>query len=309
MDFNGGYSARKLDTDVTSPFFKKYFPKYANKESAFLTMATRAQIPWTKQDGYKIRTRASKEFMNSFLEILDAVENDKIKSEDALTYIFENLHKISSQLNIIFDETIETSNFANVININSVLQMLEKHFATKLSSRLPVIAIYSIYQQLFKQVKRYDKRILKPLNVHTSADKHGYGDIEIWNENGTPFEMIEIKHNIPIDRNLLFDIVNKSKNTSIERYYILTTAKNNFISFEEEEYINKFILKIKQDMSLEIIANGIFTSLKYYLRFIEDYIEFIQSYTCNLVEDSKNSTEIKDFHITEWKKILEKSRL
>ncbi len=38
-DFEGGYSARVLDTKVTSPFFKDYFPKYANKESAFLTLA------------------------------------------------------------------------------------------------------------------------------------------------------------------------------------------------------------------------------------------------------------------------------
>ena len=36
-----GYSARVLDTQVTTPFFKKYFPKYANKETAFLTKATR----------------------------------------------------------------------------------------------------------------------------------------------------------------------------------------------------------------------------------------------------------------------------
>ena len=40
-DFENGYSARSLDTKFTSPFFKKYFPKYANKESAFLTLATR----------------------------------------------------------------------------------------------------------------------------------------------------------------------------------------------------------------------------------------------------------------------------
>jgi DNA (cytosine-5)-methyltransferase 1 len=308
-DFIGGYSARILDTNITTPFFKKYFPKYANKESGFLSMATRVQIPWTKKDGGKIKTRASKGFMNSFLEIFDAVETNKINPKDTLIYLFEKLHNISLQQKMIFDETIETSDFIDIININSILQMLEKHFSMRLSSRLPVIAIYSVYQQLFKQVKRYNLKILRRLNVHTSADKHGYGDVEIWNNDNTPFEMIEIKHNISINRNLIFDIIKKSENTGIKRYYVLTTAKENFISKSEEEYINKLILKIKKEADLEIIANGIFTSLKYYLRFIDDYKEFIQAYTYNLIEDSKKSTEIKEFHIKEWKKIMEERRI
>jgi DNA (cytosine-5)-methyltransferase 1 len=182
--------------------------------------------------------------------------------------------------------------------------MLDRHFATKLSSRLPVIAIYSIYQQLFKEVKRYEKKILKPLNVHTSSDKHGYGDIEIWNENNTPFEIVEIKHNIPIDRNLIFDIVKKSDGTKIERYYILTTSKDNFTSKDEEEYINKFILQIKKNRNIEIIANGIYYTLKYYLRFIDDYKNFIRAYTENLITDAKNSTEVNESHIIEWQNIL-----
>jgi DNA (cytosine-5)-methyltransferase 1 len=40
-DFDGGYSARSLDTKITTLFFKNHFPKYANKESSFLTLATR----------------------------------------------------------------------------------------------------------------------------------------------------------------------------------------------------------------------------------------------------------------------------
>ncbi len=47
-DFENGYSARVLDTQVISPFFKDNFPKYANKESSFLTLATRERIKWTK---------------------------------------------------------------------------------------------------------------------------------------------------------------------------------------------------------------------------------------------------------------------
>ena len=172
-----------------------------------------------------------------------------------------------------------------------------------------LIAIYSVYQKLFKMVKRYDGKILGQLNVHTSSDKHGFGDIEVWNEDGTPFEMVEIKHKIPINRDLIFDLVKKSQNTTIQRYYILTTYKENFSSKDEEEYINKFILKIKRDSGLEIIANGIFQSLKYYLRFIDDYKNFIKAYTNNLIGDAKNSTEVKEVHITEWQKILKEHHI
>lgn len=307
-DFVGGYSGRSLDTVVTVPFFKKHFPKYANKESSFLTLATREKIKWTKTAGKNLKIR-DKEVKESFLEIFEAVENGTTKPNDVLSYIFIKLYLLSLQHKMVFDGTIETANFLDIININSVLKMLERHFEMKLSSRLPVIAIYSVYQQLFKEVKRYEKKKLRTLNVHTSSDKHGYGDIEIWNIDETPFEMVEIKHKISIDRNLIFDIVKKSEGTTIERYYILTTAKENFTSVEEEDYINKFILKIKKDSGLEIIANGIYYTLKYYLRFIDDYKEFIRAYTDNLIKDAKNSTEVKAYHITEWQKILKEHYL
>ncbi|MDR2641608.1 MAG: hypothetical protein LBC74_02315 [Planctomycetaceae bacterium] len=307
-DFENGYSARVLDTKNTAPFCKKYFPKYANKESAFLTLATREKIAWTKEtgDALKIRNKAVK---TAFLEILDAIENRTVKPQNVIVYTFTKLYELSLRQGVIFDDTIESSDFVNIININTILEMLDKHFVTKLSSRLPVIAIYSVYEQLFKQVNRYNGKVLRPLNVHTSSDKHGYGDVEIWNRDKTPFEMVEVKHNIPIDRNLIFDIVKKSAETSIERYYILTTAKDNFISADEEEYINKFILKIRNDTGLDVIANGIRYSLKYYLRFISDCKDFLKSYTKNLVEDAKISTEVQEFHITTWRNILQEHRL
>ena len=55
MDFKGGYSARSLDTKVTTPFFKKHFPKYANKESSFLTLATREKNKVGKEGRNKLK--------------------------------------------------------------------------------------------------------------------------------------------------------------------------------------------------------------------------------------------------------------
>lgn len=308
IDFKNGYSARSLDTFVTVPFFKLHFPKYANKESSFLTLATRERIKWTKIDGQalKIRNNAVK---NSFLELLDSIENGTFDPRICLIYIFKKLYHLTDQHQQIYDDTIVTADLTDIININSVIKLLEQHFKTKSSSRLPVIAIYSIYQELFQVFKRYDNKKLSSLNTHTSSDKHGYGDVEIWGLDNSPYEMVEIKHNIPIDRNMIFDIIKKSENTTIERYYILTTCKENFLSKDEEEFINNFILKIKKDSGLEVIANGIIFSIKYYLRFINDYKHFIQIYTNNLITDSKISTEIQEYHISEWNNILENHKI
>jgi DNA (cytosine-5)-methyltransferase 1 len=193
----------------------------------------------------------------------------------------------------------------NDININTIIKMIEAHFQIPLSSRLPVIAIYAIYKQLFKSIRRFENKKLLPLNVHTSADKYGYGDIEIRDKNNNPFEVVEIKHNIPIDRNMILDIVKKSANTTITRYYLLTTYKDSFPSQEEEEYIKDLILNIQKERRLEIIANGILDTLKYYLRFVDNYHQFLNTYTEELITDAKNSTDVKDSHIQSWQNILQ----
>lgn len=304
-EFERGYSARGLDTKITAPFFKKYFPKYANKETAFLTMATRVSVIWNLEEGQKLPLK-NKKIIFPFLSLIDKIQNQTIDLDSCMIYIFVNLYILSVNTQIIFDRAIEASNVANVININTIIKMIEEHFKSDQGSRLPVIAIHAIYQEIFKTSKRYTNKILLPLNVHTASDKRGYGDIEIYNADRTPFEMVEVKHEIPIDRNLIHDVTQKAEGTSIQRYYILTTFKNCFENFTEEEYISNPILQIKKDNDLEIIPNGIIHTLKYYLRFVEDYNDFLETYTSALILDARNSTEVQDCHIEKWRTILEK---
>jgi len=302
-DFENGYSARSLDTKFTSPFFKNHFPKYANKESSFLTLATRERIKWTKKDGTALKIR-NKALKNSFLNVFNQIEVHKISAEEYLNYLFAKMIELSCQDEIILDKVDKEFQKIGTLNINIILEMLQKHFAVKLSSRLPVIAIYSIYQILIPILKRYENKKLVSLQVHTSSDKHGFGDIEIYTKTNKPFEIVEIKHNIPLDKYLIFDIVKKTENTSIDRYYILTTFKAGFENEGTEKSVNEFIMQIKQSKGIDIIANGIITTLKYYLRFIDDYKQFVKTYTDNLIKDTKNSTEVKSFHIEKWTEIL-----
>ena len=302
-DFKGGYSARSLDTNFTSPFFKRHFPKYANKESAFLTLATREKIKWTKKEGENLKIR-NKELKETFLNILDDIETGKQTANRYLIAFFVSLIKLSQKDEQIFEIAKNQNIKKEALNINIILEMLDKHFSNKLSSRLPVIAIYSIYEVLMPLLSRYKNKKLIDLAVHTSSDKHGYGDIEIYDNQNNPFEIVEIKHNIPISKDLIFDIAKKTEKTSIERYYILTTYKTGFESADDEKEINDFILKIKIGRNIDIIANGILTTIKYYLRFIDDYKLFLETYTKNLILDAKYSTEIKDYHIKSWTEIL-----
>jgi len=302
-DFENGYSARSLDTKFTTPFFKKYFPKYANKESSFLTLATRERIRWTKDEGKGLKIR-DKKLRNSFLNVFEQIEIGNKNPKKYLTYLFCRLIELSIKDGLVFQSAEEQNEDVYVLNINLIIEMLQKHFSEKLSSRLPVIAIYSVYEILIPNSKRYENKKLLSLQVHTSSDKHGFGDIEIYDDKDEPFEIVEIKHNIPIDKYLIFDIVKKIERTKINRYYILTTFQEGFETKETEKSVNEFILRIKRQKGVDIIANGIIPTLKYYLRFIDDYNLFIRSYTNNLINDAKNSTEIKRFHIEKWIEIL-----
>lgn len=307
-DFENGYSARVLDTQVTSPFFKDNFPKYANKESSFLTLATRERIKWTKDEGDNLKIRDRK-LKACFLNIFEQIEEKQANPTAYLQYIFAKLIALSKIEQALFESTnLQTENL-ETLNIHLIIKMLQEHFDTKQSSRLPVVAIYAIYEILLPKFERYKDKKLVILQVHTSSDKHGFGDIEIYTTDNQPFEIVEIKHNIPIDKYLIFDIAKKTQHIKIDRYYILTTFFGGFASAESEKEVTEYILELKKTQGIDIIANGIITTLKYYLRFIDNYQEFIDVYTQNLIKDAKNSTEIKNFHLEKWAEILKKYEL
>jgi len=304
-DFENGYSARVLDTQIVTPFFKDKFPRYANKESSFLTLATRERIKWTKDEGYNLKIR-DKKLKTCFLNIFEQIEEKQASPKDYLNYIFAKLIVLSRTEQALFESTNLASENLETLNIYLIIKILQEYFDTKQSSRLPVVAIYSIYEILLPKFERYKNKKLLALQVHTSSDKHGFGDIEIYTTDNQPFEIVEVKHNIPIDKYLIFDIAKKTQNIKIDRYYILSTFTNGFESPESEKEVTEYIAELKKTQGIDIIANGIITTLKYYLRFIDNYQEFIDVYTQNLIKDAKSSTEIKNFHLEKWKEILKK---
>jgi DNA (cytosine-5)-methyltransferase 1 len=300
-EFKGGYSGRTLDTNVVTPWLKNHFLRFAPKESGWLTRSIEQPHPFDRNFPGKIRNKDTK---NAFLSILEDVEQNKAASENYLTaIILKLLEKTATEHDMLSDITLEGSTASLTIDI--IIDMLEEHFAMKLASRLPVVAIYTIYQLLLENVKIYRDKKLLPLKAHTISDRHmGYADVEVCGIDEEPFEMVEVKHKIPIDKAMVSDVLGKIKDTTIKRYFILTTATPNFKGSKKS--IFDIVHKIKVKFNKDLIPNGIVPSLKYYLRLIPDLQEFLEKYTENLSDEFRQSTDVKEFHIKGWQEIIQK---
>lgn len=301
-EFEGGYSGRSLDTNVVTPWLKEHLPRFAPKESGWLTRSIEQPRPFTMDFPGKIR---NKEVKNAFLSILNDVEE---KSADPTIYLmcllYLLLKKYEREMSLISQLSVEKKQ-SGLLTIDIVVDMLREHFSMRMSSRLPVIAIYTIYQIFMENIKLYENKKLEPLKTHTTSDRYmGFGDIEIYNSDGTPFELVEIKHNIPINKIMIRDVLKKVKGASIRKYYILTTAEPNFKDLSEEIFELVHVIKLKD--GIEIIPNGIYPSLKYYLRHAPDLRDFLNRYTENLKDEFKKTADIKESHIKGWMDIRRK---
>ncbi len=301
-EFKSGYSGRSLDTNVVTPWLKENFPRFAPKESGWLTRSIEQPHPFTMDFPGKIKNKNVK---NAFLSILHDIEENSVNPQSYLVCLLYFLLEKYEREKSFISQSLVKGIQSIPLTIDIVLNMFREHFSMKMSSRLPVIAIYTIYETFMENIKLYEGKKLAPLKTHTTSDRYtGFGDIEVYNSDGTPFEMVEIKHNIPIDKTMIEDVLRKVKNTTIKKYYLLTTAEPNFKDLDKD--IFKLVHEIKLKYGVEIIPNGIYQSLKYYLRFVPNLKDFIDKYTKNLIEEFKGTTDIKEIHIKGWNKIKEK---
>jgi DNA (cytosine-5)-methyltransferase 1 len=299
QEFKNGYSGRTFDTKYVTPFLKEKFRRFSMLSgSGWLTRSLEQAHPFTLDFPGKIRDKKVKE---AFLDILDGIETKKEDPKRYLIGLFILLIKITkSEQKMLIKE-----DFLSNITIERIITLLNKHFYQTYkspgASRLPVIAIYSIYKLLMNSTERYADKKLEPLKSHLSSDTKSktLGDIEIKDKRGNYFEVVEIKHKIPIDTILIEDAVSKIGKTPIQRYYMLTTAMPN-IKHGEEKNVIDLVDKINSEKTFEIIVNGVISSIRYYLRLLDDPSKFLAVYTNSLNEEFKKGTEIKEEHIRSW---------
>ena len=151
--------------------------------------------------------------------------------------------------------------------------------------------VYAIYQCLMIDVDRYREFELKPLErMKTANRKSGtVGDIDLW-ENGRPIEAVEIKYEVHVGVSHVSEAIQKVQTESVERYFILSTVKPDPNEWEEVQGLIEDFLKSN---GCEIIVNGVYETIKYYLRLLKSTNDFVNAYTELLAIDEDINYEHK----------------
>ena len=306
-----GYSGRSFDTSYVTPFIAEKFQRFAMKSgSGWLTRSLEQAHPYTLTYPGRILDKAVRE---AFLQILNDIEENLVNPQKYLHAIFTSLINLMerSAVNLdlleMADEGSARAPQSDTVTIGTIVNLLKYHFSFNYrvagASRLPVLAVYSAYEMLMS-IERYEGKTLPPLKSHTTSDTKsgGIGDVEVLDENGDFFEAVEVKHNISISPKLVRDAYDKFAETSICRYYLLTTAEPNV---DDPGMVDPLIHQIHRNHGCEVIVNGILPSLKYYLRLLSNPKLFLDYYSKNIQLDFKQNTDIKEIHLRYWKELLD----
>ena len=266
-----GFAARSKDTQFVTPFLRDNgFP--AMSTTGWLTRSLEQPSPFDLNFPGKIRPQEAK---TNFLQAVDSLQCKNADPKEFLKYMMKLLIVQRNNKTILVAKP-------HGLPIQSIIKLLERHFNYKYSSpgasRLPVLAIYAVYQCMMCEITRFTNKVLCPLESHTSADsKSGQiGDVQVNNSDGSAFEAVEIKHNIQITPDLIKIAYGKFMVHRTNRYYLLTTANMDSADWDS---INNEITVIAKTHGCQVIVNGVYSSLKYYLRLLNAPSEFIDKYT------------------------------
>lgn len=234
----------------------------------------------------------------SFLACYDEVEVNKQNAKQALAYLIFSQVCLRDKRKI----NIAVPKIEDIILITSLFNkhFFHKYKNSKGASRLPVLALYSIYSVLVDELDRYKSKEaqLKPLQEHSAADSQtgSIGDIEVSDKTGKVIEAIEVKHDIEIDIKIIEDVKLKIMSKPVDRYYVLTTHAN----CEPNDEVKNEIKQIKELLGCQVIVNGVLPSIKYYLRMLLNPSAIFPYYADLLQSDKAVAHEHRDV----WNSII-----
>ena len=291
-EFAGGFSARTIDNTGTIPFLQANSLDY-NVETHWLSQTFSFAGPYVADLVLKTQPRAAGPLM---IDVVNAIETAGNPADFA-----------KAALQVIMGSLIEARNLGKVqlekpqnLSIDQTIDLLKQHFlhgyATN-SPRLPQVAIYAIYQAMLPNMERYRGLELGPLERMKAANRKSgsVGDIDV-NRNGNPFEAVEIKFEVGINRRHVAEAIQKIKTASVQRYLILSTAG---VSDGESDEIANLTSTFRRSNGCEIIVNGVLDTIKYYLRLIDSPATFINLYTALVEADPDLGYE----HRVAWNEI------
>ncbi len=298
-----GYSGRTFDTKYITPFLRRHFPSFAMAESAWLTRSLEQPHVYDQHYPGNIRNPALKK---AFLDVLESLEQSPKSAIDllhsALSFLWEQ--------DLANQDLLERPSVLAKISIRHIVEAVKQHIEHPYAkgvtgaARIPVVAMYAMYQLMLPEIKFYSGTRLASLETHTSADSksHSLGDIDVLLED-MPFEALEIKHNKPITPEMIDVAYLKIKNTKLERYLILTTST---LNFSNEAAVHQSLEQYAARHPCQIITNGVLPTLKYYLRLIQQPERFLSEYRACLEAEFKRSSGIKKEHLEVWHEIIAK---
>lgn len=295
-DMPGGYSNRSRDQIYVTPFLKEHGLTHCAASGMESGRNFERPFPLNLDFGGKPRGKGNRE---AFLGILHAVEEESVNPRPCLELLFAlNMKSIE----IPAYEYPEPEGLA----VDEIVGAVVRHHALAKGhgrSRLPVLAIQAVYQCLVVEMSRFTSvaaELRNPPNRHTANDKKGFiGDVQVDLPNGTPFEGVEVKSGKKIDKAMVGDLPGKFKGVPVNRYYVLSTARE-YLAENDREEIENTMKRVRQETGCQTIVNGLYPSLQYYLRLISDTGEFLKNYTAQVETDK----DVKAPHKAIWLDIL-----
>jgi DNA (cytosine-5)-methyltransferase 1 len=285
IELPNGFSGRSFDTVYVTPTLKELgLPSMA--ESGWLTRSLEQAYPYDENFNGKI---TPVELKNSFLAVVAFIETGPLNAEIALKILLNGAINYRLQNQIQIERVASTE-----VEISRIITLLKEHFEQRYpthgGSKLPVIAFYALYTLMTKQLLRFKDMVLLPLGSHTASDRtsRSAGDIEVTYQ-GRIYEAVEVKLDKPVNAQILNVAYEKINKFGVMRYYILSGAENSHLDQIEVETI---VNRIKNEHGCIVIVNGLYQSIKYYLRLLSSPNEFLNLYI-HLVE---NDTELQICH-------------
>ena len=179
------------------------------------------------------------------------------------------------------------------LSVDQTVDKVMRHHSlqTQRASRLPVLAIHSAMSIIAQEFERYEGcTVLTPkYRAIAKSRKDLIANVHIFDANDMLFEGYAVKHNICINSRLIQAYFEKILTTTARRFYILTThQRSSYIEFEPE------IQRIDREHGRELIVDGVYPTLRRYLRLMGSTSEFVDAYATHLETDPSVTFQIKE---------------
>ena len=273
----GGYSGRGLDTAHVTPFLRRNALPYM-AESGWLTRSLEQDHPYDQNFPGKI---SPKSLRVAFLEIFEALEMQGQNPEAILTRLFREI--IARQPAAIAPTLHDDTNAW--ISRNDLVRIWTQHFTagyagTHGAARLPVLALFSILQNITLASPSGQLLKLLPLKSHTSPDARSgaIGDIEIVGLKELYAIGVEVKFDIAPTFNLLEPLKEKFSNRHVDQIWWVTTAEFPDLSEQISEFQADLLLNGGIDLSVitfRDMAKGMLLLAADVDKVVSDYSDYL----------------------------------